>query len=85
MRLTWTSQTTAARTPPQASTYRTDLLQALRYRQQSSKHARIAGVTHTIFVDSDPDLETGSLNEAYLDVTDYCRMHSTAGEPMPHA
>ena len=42
-----------------------------------SKYVRIAAATRAIFVDYDPDFEAGSLDEAYLDITDYCQMHST--------
>ena len=44
-----------------------------------SKYVRIAAATRAIFVDYDPDFEAGSLDEAYLDVTDYCQMQSTTG------
>lgn len=44
-----------------------------------SKYVRVAAATRAIFVDYDPDFEAGSLDEAYLDVTDYCQMHSTTG------
>lgn len=46
-----------------------------------SKYVRVAAATRAIFVDYDPDFEAGSLDEAYLDVTDYCQMHSTTGGP----
>ena len=49
-----------------------------------SKYVRVAGATRAIFVDFDPDFEAGSLDEAYLDITDYCQMHSTTGKYMPH-
>jgi len=45
-----------------------------------SKYVRVAAQTRAIFVDYDPDFEAGSLDEGYLDVTDYCHMHSTTGE-----
>ena len=44
-----------------------------------SKYVKVAAATRAIFVDYDPDFEAGSLDEAYLDVTDYCRMHTTTG------
>ena len=44
-----------------------------------SKYVKIAAATRAIFVDYDPDFEAGSLDEAYLDVTDYCQMHTTTG------
>ena len=44
-----------------------------------SKYVRVAAATRAIFVDYDPDFEAGSLDEAYLDITDYCQMHSTTG------
>jgi DNA polymerase kappa len=49
-----------------------------------SKYVRVAGATRAIFVDFDPDFEAGSLDEAYLDVTDYCHSHSTTGKYMWH-
>ena len=44
-----------------------------------SKYVRVAAATRAIFVDYDPDFEAGSLDEAYLDVTEYCQMQSTTG------
>ena len=44
-----------------------------------SKYVKVAAATRAIFVDYDPDFEAGSLDEAYLDVTDYCQMHTTTG------
>ncbi len=35
--------------------------------------------TRHIFRDFDPDMDAGSLDEAYLDVTDYCRAHDMTG------
>ena len=32
-----------------------------------------------VFVDYDAAFEAGSLDEAYLDVTDYCKQHSLTG------
>lgn len=32
-----------------------------------------------ILVDFDADFEAGSLDEAYLDVTDYCQQHGLTG------
>lgn len=49
-----------------------------------SKYVRVAGATRAIFVDFDPDFEAGSLDEAFLDITDYCRLHSTTGKHIPH-
>lgn len=33
-----------------------------------------------ILVDFDADFQAGSLDEAYLDVTDYCQQHSLTGD-----
>lgn len=44
------------------------------------KYTRAAAATRAVFVRFDPDFEAGSLDEAYLDVTDYCRTHETNGE-----
>lgn len=49
-----------------------------------SKYVRVAAATRAIFVEFDPDFEAGSLDEAYLDVTDYCQMHSLTGKPHYH-
>ena len=35
--------------------------------------------TRRIFRDFDPDMDAGSLDEAYLDVTDYCKEHDMTG------
>lgn len=43
------------------------------------KYTRAAAATRAIFAQYDPDFEAGSLDEAYLDVTDYCRSHETTG------
>ena len=43
------------------------------------KYTRAAAATRAIFAQYDPDFEAGSLDEAYLDVTDYCRAHETTG------
>ncbi len=45
------------------------------------KYTRAAAATRAVFVQYDPDFEAGSLDEAYLDVTDYCRSHDTTGGP----
>lgn len=45
-----------------------------------SKYVKVAAATRAILADYDPEFEAGSLDEAYLDVTDYCQMHSTTGE-----
>lgn len=43
------------------------------------KYTRAAAATRAIFAQYDPDFEAGSLDEAHLDVTDYCRSHETTG------
>ena len=45
-----------------------------------SKYVKVAAATRAILADYDPEFEAGSLDEAYLDVTDYCQMHSTSGK-----
>jgi DNA polymerase kappa len=35
--------------------------------------------TRKIFADFDPDMEAGSLDEAFLDITSYCAMHNMTG------
>lgn len=35
-----------------------------------------------ILVDFDANFEAGSLDEAYLDVTDYCQQHDLTGTPL---
>ena len=47
-----------------------------------SKYVKVAAATRAILADYDPEFEAGSLDEAYLDVTDYCQMHSTSGKRM---
>jgi nucleotidyltransferase/DNA polymerase involved in DNA repair len=43
------------------------------------KYTRAAAATRAIFMHFDPEFEAGSLDEAYLDITDYCRSHETTG------
>lgn len=45
---------------------------------------RAAAAVRAILADYDPDFEAGSLDEAYLDVTDYCRQHGLIGNPLAH-
>ncbi len=40
---------------------------------------RAAAAVRAIFVDFDARFEAGSLDEAYLDVTDYCKQHGLTG------
>ena len=40
---------------------------------------RAAAAVRAVFVDYDARFEAGSLDEAYLDVTDYCRQHGLTG------
>ena len=49
-----------------------------------SKYVKVAAATRAILADYDPEFEAGSLDEAYLDVTDYCQMHSTSGKCILH-
>lgn len=44
-----------------------------------SKYVKAAAATRAIFSRFDPDFEAGSLDEAYLDITDYCREHDMTG------
>ena len=41
---------------------------------------RAAAAVRAIFVDFDARFEAGSLDEAYLDVTDYCKQHGLTGK-----
>lgn len=40
---------------------------------------RAAAAVRAVFVDFDACFEAGSLDEAYLDVTDYCQQHGLTG------
>ncbi len=44
------------------------------------KYTAAAEKTRAIFADFDADFEAGSLDEAHLDVTDYCAKHGMTGE-----
>ena len=37
-----------------------------------------------ILYDFDPGFEAGSLDEAYLDITEYCQQHSLTGQYYAH-
>ena len=50
-----------------------------------SKYVKAAAATRAIFSRFDPDFEAGSLDEAYLDITDYCREHDLTGAWVTHA
>lgn len=43
------------------------------------KYTRAAAASRAVFGLFDPDFEAGSLDEAYLDITDYCRAHEITG------
>ena len=43
------------------------------------KYSRAAATTREIFATYDPDLEACSLDEACLDITDYCAAHDVTG------
>lgn len=43
------------------------------------KYRTASNATRRIFADFDPNFEAGSLDEAYLDITDYCQQHSRSG------
>ena len=43
------------------------------------KYSRAAAATREIFATYDPDLEACSLDEACLDITDYCAAHGVTG------
>jgi DNA polymerase kappa len=44
---------------------------------------RAAAAVRAILMDFDANFEAGSLDEAYLDVTDYCRQHGMTGKHLP--
>lgn len=44
-----------------------------------SKYTKASEAVRAIFREFDENLESGSLDEAYLDVTDYCAAHGTTG------
>ena len=46
-----------------------------------AKYTAAAAATRAVFARFDPDYEAGSLDEAYLDVTEYCRTHELSGAP----
>lgn len=41
-----------------------------------SKYSAASKWTRAVFKDFDPNFEAGSLDEAYLDITDYCHVHN---------
>ena len=43
---------------------------------------RAAAAVRAILVDFDANFEAGLLDEAYLDVTDYCQQHGLTGTPL---
>ena len=46
-----------------------------------AKYSKASAEVRTIFRDYDPDLDAASLDEAYMDVTDYCKAHQKSGLP----
>jgi nucleotidyltransferase/DNA polymerase involved in DNA repair len=44
------------------------------------KYEAASAATREVFRLYDPHFEAGSLDEAYLDVTDYCAQHGMTGE-----
>jgi DNA polymerase kappa len=44
------------------------------------KYEAASAATREVFRQYDPHFEAGSLDEAYLDVTDYCAAHGMTGE-----
>ena len=44
-----------------------------------AKYSKVATAAREIFVEFDPDFESYTLDEAYLDVTDYSQLHSMSG------
>lgn len=44
------------------------------------KYQKASMITRDVFQRYDPDFEAGSLDEAYLDVTEYCEIHKMIGE-----
>ena len=44
-----------------------------------AKYSKIAGSAREIFAHFDPDYESYTLDEAYLDVTDHAQLHSVSG------
>ena len=43
------------------------------------KYSRVAAATREVFATYDPDFEACSLDEACLDITDYCAAHGMTG------
>ena len=44
------------------------------------KYSKAGQAVRAIFREFDADMESGSLDEAYLDITDYCQQHGMTGE-----
>ena len=44
-----------------------------------SKYSKASSEVRAVFRDYDPDLDAASLDEAYMDVTDYCKAHQKSG------
>jgi DNA polymerase kappa len=50
-------------------------------RPDFTKYAAASEQTRTIFRDVDAAFDAGSLDEAYLDATNYCARHGLSGGP----
>ena len=44
-----------------------------------SKYTKASGEVQAVFREYDPEMEAASMDEAYLDVTDYCASHDMPG------
>ena len=47
-----------------------------------SKYSKASSEVRAVFQDYDPDLDAASLDEAYMDVTEYCRAHEKSGKTL---
>ena len=43
------------------------------------RYVAVSKQTRKIFAEFDPDMEAGSLDEAFLDITSYCVLHNMTG------
>lgn len=50
-----------------------------------AKYTAAAEKVRAIIAVFDPDYESASLDEAYMDITSYCQLHSTTGASVEHA
>ena len=53
-------------------------------RSWQAKYSKVAAAAREIFAEFDPDYESCSLDEAYLDVTDHAQLHSMSGGTRSH-